>query len=500
MNTILGIFGPPPGRQGSEGNLQNSRPSYQLLCKLPSDFFSFARKKRNPGIGFTSKRFFVLKSKYLLCYGKERSRELESIETYEELKRVADDEPIENVKRMINIVDSQVFSFISKEKYLINIVPKQDKPLILLFDDENLFYSWIGLLKSCQYSVSVNDFDVIREIGSGAFGQVQLCRLKTNNQLYAVKTVTLNGTGKDLLNQFIDERTIMQYLNNCDFIVHMECCFRSGNKLFYVLEYGGGGDLYSKLKKFGRLPENKVKLIATELILAIGHLHHMHVLHRDIKPENILIDTQGHIKLADFGLSKMISSFKGRAYSFCGTDLYRPPEMFTGTIGYTRALDWWQCGCVIYELLTGTPAFSGHKESRRKQIIEGEPTYPSYLSSQAVSLIKCMLTKISHTRLGAGEGDYEDILKHPFFNGIDIEKVKNREITVFEVDDTTDATKHANLNKTMSVHNTNFYPKEIEEEFNGFDYISPGFLTTISEETAYQVNNLMTYHYPVELG
>lgn len=443
-----------------------------MLTRIPSDYFGFIQKKRRHGFGYTTNRFFVIKSKYLLCYDKKRSEEYELLESYNQLKQIADDEPLENVKRLINLGESSITNSVEGKYYYITIKPSKGYTLKLRFIKENDYFSWLGILKSALQTVSIQDFQILKEIGSGAFGKVELARHIKSGKLYAIKTVTVTGTGRELLNQFIDERTIMQYLNKSDFIVHMECCFRSGNKLFYVLEYGNGGDLYGQLKKCGRFPESKVKYIAVELILAIGHMHHMNVLHRDIKPENILIDATGHIKLADFGLSKVISSFKGRAYSFCGTDLYRPPEMFTGTIGYTRSIDWWQCGCVIYELLTGAPPFKGHRESRRYRIINCDPVYPSYLSSQAVSLLKGMLTKVSYSRLGASQDDYLEILAQPFFEGIDIEKVKRRDFSLFDIPD---EPIPPSLSRQISVH-TNTYSEELENALSGFDYIDSSFL------------------------
>jgi serine/threonine protein kinase len=193
-----------------------------------------------------------------------------------------------------------------------------------------------------------------------------------------------------------------------------------------ILDYINGGELFFHLKKEGRFPENRVRFYAAEIVCALAHLHSLGIVYRDLKPENILLNSEGHITITDFGLSKQID--EGGTHTFCGTPEYLAPEVLKGQ-GHGMAVDWWSLGTLIYEMLTGLPPFySQNINIMYQKILNGELRFPSYVSSEAQSLLEGLLTRDVDKRLGSGADGSFDIKKHVFFTGIDWEKLERKEI------------------------------------------------------------------------
>ena len=205
--------------------------------------------------------------------------------------------------------------------------------------------------------------------------------------------------------------------------------FQSKDKLYFVLDYCAGGELFFHLGKEGRFSENRARFYAAEIILAISYVHSLDIIYRDLKPENVLLDAQGHIRLTDFGLSKEgISNSSSGANSFCGTPEYLAPEILNRQ-GHGRAVDWWSLGALLYEMLTGLPPFYCQDRERLfEKIRKSELNYPPSLSRPAVSLLKGLLTKDPTRRLGSGPNDDQDIRRHEFFASINWEKLFHGEV------------------------------------------------------------------------
>ena len=395
----------------------SNKTAYVLLRKLPALLFGFFKKRRRFFFGVTSYRFFVLKSEYLICYDKQVSEKLQShhvkdIREYVELANR------EEIKRVISLGHCTIEKrLVHNSSFVAEIIihPDSGKAIHMMMNTMEDADIWYSMLLGSRVCVHIDDFEIIGELGQGAFGKVELVRYNKDHVLYALKTVELDNEGSSLLKQFVEERTIMQKLQNCPFIVQLRMAFREDHDLHYVLEYCDCGDLLSYIKAHGPLQEDEIRVIGGCIVSAIGFMHSHHFLHRDIKPENILLTENGIAKVADFGLSKTLSSMKSRAFSFCGTDLYRPPEMSQQAAGYNRALDWWQVGCVLYEMAIGVPPFDGTKEERRRKVLKEEPFYPSTLSTELISLLKGLLRKNAYERLGGGDGDADDIKNTQFF-------------------------------------------------------------------------------------
>jgi serine/threonine protein kinase len=225
------------------------------------------------------------------------------------------------------------------------------------------------------------------------------------------------------------ERNVLGYVRH-PFIVGMNMAFQSKDKLYFVLDYCAGGELFFHLGKEGRFSEHRARFYAAEIILALSYVHSLDIIYRDLKPENVLLDLQGHSRLTDFGLSKEgISSSSSGANSFCGTPEYLAPESLNRQ-GHGHAVDWWSLGALLYEMLTGLPPFYCQDRERLfDKIRHSELTYPPALSRPAVALLKGLLTKDPSVRLGSGPKDADDIKPNDFFAPINWELLMKGEIT-----------------------------------------------------------------------
>ena len=199
------------------------------------------------------------------------------------------------------------------------------------------------------------------------------------------------------------------------FIVKMDYAFQSETKLFFVLEYCPGGELFFYLSQIGRFKEDAARFYASNILLALEHLHSLDILYRDLKPENVLVGNDGYAKLTDFGLAKENVSGHSDAKSLCGTAEYLSPEILMRQ-GHGKASDWWSFGAIIYEMLCGLPPFySKDREKLYKNIKYNEPRldFP-FLSDTARDLLSKLLKKDPKERLGSG-ADADEIKHHPWF-------------------------------------------------------------------------------------
>ncbi|XP_048349291.1 ribosomal protein S6 kinase alpha-3 [Sphaerodactylus townsendi] len=223
------------------------------------------------------------------------------------------------------------------------------------------------------------------------------------------------------------ERDILVEVNH-PFIVKLHYAFQTEGKLYLILDFLRGGDLFTRLSKEVMFTEDDVKFYLAELALALDHLHSLGIIYRDLKPENILLDEEGHIKLTDFGLSKESIDHEKKAYSFCGTVEYMAPEVVNRR-GHTQSADWWSFGVLMFEMLTGTLPFQGKdRKETMTMILKAKLGMPQFLSSEAQSLLRMLFKRNPANRLGAGPDGVEEIKRHHFFSTIDWNKLYRREI------------------------------------------------------------------------
>lgn len=213
----------------------------------------------------------------------------------------------------------------------------------------------------------------------------------------------------------------------------MEYLFQSDARLYFVMPFINGGELYKIFQEQKRFSEDVVKFYAAQIIVAIGKLHEKGIMHRDLKLENIMVDSTGYIKIIDYGLAKMLSNDE-LATSYCGTPEYLAPEMIAHA-GHDKTVDWWAVGVLIYEMLIGvTPFFNKNRQvlmskiKHSRIVFPDRRTYKIQYSDEIVDLISGLLKKNKDERLGSGS-DYHEILAHPWFASIDIEALERFEIT-----------------------------------------------------------------------
>ncbi|XP_052025869.1 ribosomal protein S6 kinase alpha-2 isoform X2 [Apodemus sylvaticus] len=223
------------------------------------------------------------------------------------------------------------------------------------------------------------------------------------------------------------ERDILAEVNH-PFIVKLHYAFQTEGKLYLILDFLRGGDLFTRLSKEVMFTEEDVKFYLAELALALDHLHGLGIIYRDLKPENILLDEEGHIKITDFGLSKEAIDHDKRAYSFCGTIEYMAPEVVNRR-GHTQSADWWSFGVLMFEMLTGSLPFQGKdRKETMALILKAKLGMPQFLSAEAQSLLRALFKRNPCNRLGAGVDGVEEIKRHPFFVTIDWNKLYRKEI------------------------------------------------------------------------
>jgi len=277
--------------------------------------------------------------------------------------------------------------------------------------------------------VGLEDFDLLKVLGKGGFGKVMLVRRKGTTDIYAMKVLKKEAVIRR--NQVAHTKTETHILKQIrhPFLTRMFFAFQSEGKLYMVLNYLPGGELFYRLKREGRFSVERVRLYASEIGLGLGHLHSLDMIYRDLKPENVLLDEVGHVCLTDFGLSKESVSTPTAARTFCGTPEYLAPEILQG-IGHGKAVDWWSLGTLIFEMLTGLPPFySRNVNHMYEKILKAELRCPSYLPTDVKSLIEGLLIRDPLKRLGGGKGDIKELEEHTFFRALDFQKVFRKEYT-----------------------------------------------------------------------
>uniref|UniRef100_A0AAQ4QI00 Ribosomal protein S6 kinase n=1 Tax=Gasterosteus aculeatus aculeatus TaxID=481459 RepID=A0AAQ4QI00_GASAC len=262
-----------------------------------------------------------------------------------------------------------------------------------------------------------SQFQLLKVLGQGSYGKVFLVRKirgVDRGQLYAMK-VLKKATLKvrDRVRSKM-ERDILAEVNH-PFIVKLHYAFQTEGKLYLILDFLRGGDLFTRLSKEVMFTEDDVKFYLAELALALDHLHSLGIIYRDLKPENILLDEEGNIKITDFGLSKEAIDHDKRAYSFCGTIEYMAPEVVNRR-GHTQSADWWSFGVLMVRIET------------MALILKAKLGMPQFLSTEVQSLLRALFKRNPANRLGAGPDGVEEIKRHRFFASIDWTKLFRKEL------------------------------------------------------------------------
>ncbi|EFX05286.1 serine/threonine-protein kinase [Grosmannia clavigera kw1407] len=328
--------------------------------------------------------------------------------------------------------------------------------------------------------VTIDDFELLKVVGKGSFGKVMMVRKKDTRRIYALKTIRkAHIISRSEVAHTLAERSVLAQINN-PFIVPLKFSFQSPEKLYFVLAFVNGGELFHHLQKEQRFDINRARFYTAELLCALECLHGFNVIYRDLKPENILLDYQGHIALCDFGLCKLDMKDEDRTNTFCGTPEYLAPELLMGQ-GYNKTVDWWTLGVLLYEMLTGLPPFYHENTNEMYRKILSEPLYfpgSDIVPPAAKDLLTKLLNRNPAERLGANGS--AEIKAHRFFDAIDWRKLLQRKYEPAFKPSVTDALDTANFDPvfTTEAPQDSFVEgpvlsQTLQNQFQGFSYNRP---------------------------
>uniref|UniRef100_A0A8C5MTX8 Protein kinase domain-containing protein n=1 Tax=Leptobrachium leishanense TaxID=445787 RepID=A0A8C5MTX8_9ANUR len=270
-----------------------------------------------------------------------------------------------------------------------------------------------------ESAMSLQDFNLHKVLGRGSFGKVMLAEFKVTKEMFAIKTIKLAGLRSKSVQSILTERKIFKSISSVrhPFVVNLFASFHTDDRAFFAMEYAAGGSLKARLKSLQSFSEPMARFYTACVVLGLEFLHQKKIIHRDLKPDNIVLDKDGFAKITDFGVSKRGIGFGDRITGVCGTRKYMAPEM-AAEKPYTRDVDWWAVGIMLYKMLTGKYPFNGKTDDKLGESIQKDRVRcPWRVSSRASALIKSLLTKDPVKRLGSQKGG-QDVKDHLFFTEI----------------------------------------------------------------------------------
>uniref|UniRef100_A0A668AMG8 protein kinase C n=1 Tax=Myripristis murdjan TaxID=586833 RepID=A0A668AMG8_9TELE len=281
----------------------------------------------------------------------------------------------------------------------------------------------LHLLSLCsrKEGLQMEAFNCISVLGRGHFGKVLLAEYKKSGKLYAIKALKKGDMiTRNEVESLMCEKRIFETINASQhpFLVNLHGCFQTADHVCFVMAYSPGGDLMTHIHT-SIFTEKQTRFYSSCVLLGLEFLHLNKIVYRDLKLDNLLMDADGFVRIADFGLCKEGMGYGDRTSTFCGTPEFLAPEVLTDN-NYTRSVDWWGLGVLIYEMLVGESPFPGDDEEEIfDSIVNDEVHFPRFLSPDATSLIHKLLQKNPEERLGAGEQDATEVKRHNFFQGVD---------------------------------------------------------------------------------
>ncbi|XP_058813701.1 uncharacterized protein LOC131677710 isoform X2 [Topomyia yanbarensis] len=352
---------------------------------------------------------------------------------------------------------------------------------------------------------NVDDFHFLTVLGKGSFGKVFLAELRNTEYYYAVKCLKKDVVLEDDdVDCTLIERKVLALGTKHPFLCHLFCTFQTDSHLFFVMEYLNGGDLMFHIQQSGRFTEPQARFYAAEIVSGLKFLHRKGIVYRDLKLDNVLLDYDGHVRIADFGMCKLEIYLDRLADSFCGTPDYMAPEIIKGQ-KYNQAVDWWSFGVLVYEMLVGQSPFSGCDEDELFWSICNEiPWFPHYLSKEALKLLKSLLEKDATIRLGCLNTLEEDsdVKYHSFFQSIDWQKLERRGLEppfkpqVRHPLDTQYFDKQFTRERArLTPIDRNILASMNQAQFEGFTYTNPNNTLTSIEVTCHPLRCRSESHY-----
>ncbi|XP_067366786.1 serine/threonine-protein kinase Sgk2b isoform X2 [Channa argus] len=326
--------------------------------------------------------------------------------------------------------------------------------------------------------IKPSDFDYLKVIGKGSFGKVLLARHRKQGGYYAVKVLQKQTIVKRKEKHVMAERSVLLKGLKHPFLVGLHFSFQTPNTLYFVLDYVNGGELFYHLQREGSFPEHRSAFYTAEMAMALGYLHSLDIVYRDLKPENILLDSEGHVMLADFGLCKEGVAVGGIMHTFCGTPEYLAPEVLQ-CHPYSRAVDWWGLGAVLFEMLYGLPPFYSRSKAKMfNNILHAPLKLHSSISLAARSLLGGLLERDVSKRLG-GSRDLVELQEHPFFASINWDDLMDRKVRPPFIPEVTGPCDIRYIDPAFTLQpvptsvNERCQAGEASETFPGFSFMSP---------------------------
>uniref|UniRef100_A0A4W6FNC0 protein kinase C n=1 Tax=Lates calcarifer TaxID=8187 RepID=A0A4W6FNC0_LATCA len=314
------------------------------------------------------------------------------------------------------------------------------------------------------------------------FLKVLLSEYKKTGTMYAIKALKKGDIiARDEVESLMCEKRIFEIVNmsHHPFLVNLFACFQTPEHVCFVMEYTAGGDLMMHIHT-DVFTEPRAVFYAACVVLGLQFLHDHKIVYRDLKLDNLLLDTDGYVKIADFGLCKEGMGFGDRTSTFCGTPEFLAPEVLTDT-SYTRAVDWWGLGVLIYEMLVGESPFPGDDEEEVfDSIVNDEVRYPRFLSTEAIGIMRRLLRRNPERRLGSGEKDAEEVKKQPFFRNVDWEALLQRKVPPPFVPSIGSKEDVSNFDEEFTTEPPTLTPpreprvlsRKDQDSFRDFDYVS----------------------------
>ncbi|EPY54237.1 AGC/PKC protein kinase Pck2 [Schizosaccharomyces cryophilus OY26] len=328
--------------------------------------------------------------------------------------------------------------------------------------------------------IGLEDFNFLTVLGKGNFGKVMLAEYKSNKELYAIKVLKKKFIlENDEVESTKSEKRVFLVANRerHPFLVNLHSCFQTETRIYFVMDFVSGGDLMLHIQQ-QQFSRRRAQFYAAEVCLALKYFHDNGIIYRDLKLDNILLSPDGHIKVADYGLCKEDMWYNNTTATFCGTPEFMAPEILLEQ-NYTRSVDWWAFGVLIYQMLLGQSPFRGDDEEEIfDAILSDEPLYPIHMPRDSVSILQHLLARDPNKRLGSGENDAEDVMAHPFFNNINWDDIYHKQTQppyIPQLDSQTD-TKYFDEEFTRELPVLtpvqSVLTDEMQEEFRGFSYFS----------------------------
>lgn len=360
--------------------------------------------------------------------------------------------------------------------------------------DESMIFEQVHICEetvnpSKSLKTGTRDFELLRVLGKGGYGKVFQVKKGTGSDQGKIFAMKVLRKAKIVINQKDTahtkaERNILESIKH-PFIVDLIYAFQTGGKLYLILEYLPGGELFMHLEREGIFSEETACFYLAEITLALEHLHSCGIIYRDLKPENILLDKDGHVKLTDFGLCKEALEDGETTHTFCGTVEYMAPEVLLRS-GHAKSVDWWSLGALMFDMLTGGPPFTASNRKKTiDKILHCKLTLPNYLTPESRDLIKKLLRRQAAQRLGSGADDGLSIRRHQFFKSCNWHDLIDKRVKppfkpVLKSDDDVSQfdTEFTRMTPVDSPDET-ILSDSANQVFNGFTYVAPSILDEV---------------------